>query len=78
MSEKPTAAARDLWRRVPNSGPLATVDQWSKWLKKRSLSVSTRFGCTIISLGPMKFPQHISSGADHGDSGNQSPDFTKR
>ena len=49
MSEKTNGKSPHLTFgvRVPNSGPLATVDRWSKWLKKPKRWGSIRFGFMI-------------------------------
>ena len=62
--------------RAPNSGPLATVESMVEVTREaESLGYDSVWVHDHLTWSEEIHRTHISSGADHSDAGNQSPDF---
>ena len=77
MSEKTNGKPRvSFGVRVPNSGPLATVESMVEVAQEaESLGFDSVWVHDHLTWSDEIHRTHISSGADHGDVGNVSPDF---
>ena len=78
MSEKNTSDHRPVTFgvRVPNSGPLATAQSMVEvGQEAEALGYDSIWVHDHLTWSDEIHRTHISSGADHGEAGNASPDF---